>query len=67
MIKKFFKIVGVALLLLIVAAFAVPYFFSDQIKAKIQKSINEKIDAKVSFSDVDLSFISNFPQANVKL
>ena len=67
MIKKILKIVGILFLVILVAAFAVPYFFSDQIKAKIQKSINENVDAQVSFSDVDLSFIKSFPQANVKL
>lgn len=67
MIKKILKIVGVLLLLILVAAFAIPYFFSDQIKAKIEKSINENVDAKVNFAAADLSFFSNFPQANVKI
>ena len=67
MIKKILKIIGVLLLFVLVAAFAIPYFFSDQIKAKIEKSINESVDAKVSFSAADLSFFTNFPQANVKV
>ena len=67
MVKKVLKIVGVLFLLIIVAAFAVPYFFSDQIKSKIENAINENIDAKVSFADADLNFFSSFPQANVKI
>jgi hypothetical protein len=65
MIKKILKIIGIAILLLIISAFAIPYFFQDQIKAKITKAINEKVDAKVSFKDADLSLFKSFPQANV--
>lgn len=67
MFKKILKIVGIVLLLLIVAAFAIPYLFEDQIKAKIAKSINESVDAKVAFADADLSLFKSFPQANVSI
>lgn len=65
MFKKILKIVGIFILLLVVALFAIPYFFQDQIKAKIAEAINEKVDAKVSFADADLSLFRSFPQANV--
>ena len=67
MLKKILKIVGVILLLLVVSAFAIPYFFKDQIKAKIEKAINEKVDAKVTFADADLSLFKNFPNASVTI
>ena len=67
MIKTILKGLGILLLLTIVALFAIPYFFKDQIKAKIAKAINEKVDAKVSFADADLSLFKNFPNANVSL
>ena len=67
MIKKILKGLGIVLLLTIVALFAIPYFFKDQIKAKITQAINEKVDAKVSFEDADLSLFKNFPNANVSL
>ena len=67
MFKKILKITGIVLLLLIVAAFAIPYLFEDQIKAKIAKSINESVDAKVAFADADLSLFKSFPQANVSI
>ena len=67
MLKKILKIVGIVLLLLIIAAFAIPYFFKDQIKAKILTSINEKVDAKVAFADADLSLFRNFPNASVSI
>lgn len=67
MLKKILKIVGILLLLLVVSAFAIPYFFKDQIKARILTSINEKVDAKVAFADADLSLFRNFPNASVSI
>ena len=67
MFKKILKIVGVLLLLIIGSLFAIPYFFKDQIKAKIESAINEKVDAKVSFADANLNLFKNFPNANVTL
>lgn len=67
MIKKILKIVGLVLLLFIVAAFAIPYLFEDEIKAKITKAINESVDAKVTFEDADLSLFKSFPKANVTI
>lgn len=67
MLKKILKIVGLVLLVLVIAAFAIPYFFQDQIKAKIAKAINENLDAKVAFKDADLNLFKSFPQANVSI
>ncbi|MDI1306382.1 MAG: AsmA-like C-terminal region-containing protein, partial [bacterium] len=67
MLKKILKITLIVILLFAVALFAVPYFFKDQIKAKITQAINDKVDAKVSFADADLSLFKNFPNANVTL
>ena len=65
MIKKILKVIAIFLILIVVALFAIPYFFQDQIKAKIAEAINEKVDAKVSFADADLSLFRSFPKANV--
>ena len=67
MLKKILKIVGVLLLLIIGSLIAIPYFFSDQIKSKIESAINEKVDAKVSFADANLSLFKSFPNATVTL
>lgn len=67
MLKKILKTIGIVLLLLVISAFAIPYFFKDQIKAKILFSINEKVDAKVAFADADLSLFRNFPNASVSI
>ncbi len=67
MIKKILKIVGIILLLLVATAFAIPYFFKDEIKAKIKQSVNENLNAKVDFEDADISLFKSFPLANVSL
>ena len=67
MSKKILKIVGIILLFLVIAGFTIPYFFKDQIKAKILTAINEKVDAKVAFADADLSLFKNFPNASVTI
>lgn len=67
MIKKILKIIGIVLLLLVISAFAIPYLFEDEIKAKIAKAINDNVDAKVAFEDADLSLFKSFPKANVSI
>ncbi|MFC6098208.1 AsmA-like C-terminal region-containing protein [Flavobacterium qiangtangense] len=67
MLKKILKAVGIFLLVAIIALFAAPFLFKDKIKQLVLKSINESVDAKVAFEDVDLSLFKSFPQANVTI
>ena len=65
--KKLLKGLGIFLLVAIIALAAAPFLFKDKIKALVLKSINESVDAKVAFEDVDLSFFKSFPNANVTI
>ncbi|MDN3659480.1 AsmA-like C-terminal region-containing protein [Ferruginibacter paludis] len=67
MVKKIIKIVLISLVVLIVAAFAAPYLFKSQIVNLVKKEINKKINAKVDFKDVDISFFRHFPKVAVGL
>ncbi len=67
MVKKIIKIFFVSLLVLVVAAFAVPFLFKDKIILKIKSSINKNLDAKVNFTDVDISMFRHFPNVSVAL
>lgn len=67
MTKKILITAGIVIVLLLGTLFAAPYLFKDQIKAKITQAINEKVDAKISFADADLSLFKNFPNANVTI
>lgn len=67
MIKKILKITGLVLLVLLLSLIAIPFFFKDQIKEKITAALNEKVDAKISFAEADLSLFRSFPRANVRI
>ncbi|RAR71806.1 AsmA-like C-terminal region-containing protein [Flavobacterium aciduliphilum] len=67
MAKKILKIVGITFAVLLIVAFTIPYLFKDQIKAKITQAINENVDAKVGFSEADLSLFKNFPKATISV
>lgn len=67
MLKKILKAIGIFLLVVIVALAAAPFLFKDKIKQLVLKSINENVDAKVAFDDVDLSLFKSFPRANVTI
>jgi hypothetical protein len=67
MIKKLLKTLLIVFVLITGFAVSLPYFFEDEIKAKITKTINESIDATVLFSDADISLFKNFPNATVSI
>lgn len=63
--KKILIGIGVFFVTIIALLFIIPIFFKDQIKAKIEQTINENVVAEVTFDDADLSLFKSFPQANV--
>ncbi|TDU43830.1 AsmA-like protein [Gelidibacter sediminis] len=65
--KKFFKITGITLLILIVLLIALPFVFQSQIKGMVKNFINQNLNANVEFSDVSLSLFRSFPQAHVEV
>lgn len=67
MIKKILKRTGIVLLVLIGILFAAPYLFKNQIVALVKKEINKSLNAKVDFTDVDISFFRRFPRVAVAL
>ena len=66
-VSRTLKIGGVALVLLIAAAVAIPYFFKDKILVKVKETINKDLNAKVDFKDVNLSVFKHFPKISVSL
>lgn len=63
--KKFLKITGITLLVLLALAFIIPVVFKKQIQALVKKEINKSLDATVDFSDVKLSLFRHFPKAGI--
>ncbi|UKM66076.1 AsmA-like C-terminal region-containing protein [Flavobacteriaceae bacterium GSB9] len=63
--KKAFKIIGITLLVIVALLLVLPFAFQGQIQDIVKRFINQNLNAKVEFSDVNLSFIRSFPQAHV--
>ena len=65
--KKAFKIIGISLLVIILLLVTIPFIFQGKIKDIVKNTINNNVHAKVEFSDINLSFIKSFPQAQVNV
>ena len=63
--KKVLKIFIGLFILLLAALIIIPLFFEDKIIAVLKETINKNINATVDFKDLDISLISNFPNAKV--
>lgn len=60
--KKAIKIAGITIISLITVAFATPFLFKGKIVELIKSNINESINAKVEFEDIDISLLRHFPK-----
>ncbi|MET2986488.1 AsmA-like C-terminal region-containing protein [Aureibaculum conchae] len=65
--KKLFKILGIALVVIVVAIIAIPIVFEGKIIELIKKTANNNLNATLDFEDADLSIWSSFPNAEVSL
>jgi len=63
--KKILKITGISLIIIILLLLIAPFVFQSQIKDMVRNYINNSVNANVEFNDVNLSFLSSFPQATV--
>jgi len=65
--KKILKIAGIVLVLLISFAFAAPFLFKGKILSIAKQKMNENLEAKADFKDVDISFFRKFPKVSVAI
>lgn len=65
--KKILRIVGVVFILIIGLLIAAPFFLEGKIGAIIKNNVNQNVNATLDFSDADLSLLSSFPNAKVRL
>ncbi len=63
--KKALKIFGIILLLVIIGIISIPFLFKGTIQNKVRYLINEHVEAKVDFANIDISLIRSFPKASV--
>lgn len=65
--KKIVKISAGVVGGLFVLMLTFPFLFKDQIQARVTQAINDNLNATVSFQDVSLSLLRNFPDATVTI
>ncbi len=65
--KRVLKWTFYTLLVFIVLAIAIPYFFKDQILEQVKKEMNKRLNATVDFGEVGLSLIWTFPDFNLSI
>ncbi len=63
--KKALKIIGIVLLLFIIGIVSIPFLFKGTIQDKVRYLVNEHLNAKVDFANIDISLIRSFPNASV--
>ena len=65
--KKFLKITGISILIILLLLFIIPFLFKGKIIALAKKEINAMITARADFSDASLSLFRNFPRVSLSL
>jgi len=65
--KKFLKITGITLLVIVALLFLIPLLFKKQITNLVKSEINKTLTAKVDFGDVSLSLFRHFPKVSIAL
>ncbi len=65
--KKFLKIIGILLLLVVGVLIAAPFILEAKIGDIIKNNVNNTVNATLDFSDASLSLVRSFPDAEVSL
>lgn len=66
-VKKVLKITGITLLVLIILIIITPFIFKGKIEQIIKNNINKNLNARLDFSETDISLIRNFPNASIRI
>jgi hypothetical protein len=65
--RKVFKWISAITLVLVLALIAIPFLFKDKIVAMVSSTINNNINATVTFKEADLNLFRNFPSASLSV
>lgn len=64
-LRRTFKILATLLVVFLALAIIIPILFKDKIVAEVKVAINDSINAKVDFEDVDISLLRDFPDISM--
>ncbi|MFO7656495.1 MAG: AsmA-like C-terminal region-containing protein [Bacteroidales bacterium] len=65
--KKLIKILFIVIAAIFLVALVTPFLFKGKIMQFAKEQINNNLNARVDFSNLNLSFIKNFPNASIVL
>ncbi|MEE4001239.1 AsmA-like C-terminal region-containing protein [Tenacibaculum sp. FZY0031] len=65
--KKIYKILLGIVVFFFILLVSIPLLFQDKVMNLVKTTINNNVNAKVDFSDSNLSLLRNFPNASVQL
>jgi hypothetical protein len=65
--KKFFKITGITIAVLLVLMIALPIVFKGKIVDQVKHAINENVNAQVDFRTFRISLLRNFPNVSFRI
>jgi len=65
LMKKFLKIAGIIVIVLVLLLLAAPFLFKGSLEKLLKKNINQNLNATVEWNDMDLSLFRSFPDAAV--
>jgi uncharacterized protein involved in outer membrane biogenesis/vacuolar-type H+-ATPase subunit H len=65
--KKFFRIFGISLLILLLLLVITPWMFKDRIAGLVRTEINKQVNASIDFKGASLSLLRSFPDFSLKL
>ena len=65
--KKILKIFGIFIAVLVVLLALSPLFFKGTLEKLVKKTIDENVNADVSWSNFDLSLFRSFPDAALSM
>ncbi|MDR0976863.1 MAG: AsmA family protein [Prevotellaceae bacterium] len=65
--KKFLKVAGIVLALILVLMFILPFAFKGKIEGLVKTEGNKMLNAQFDFSSLDISLFKNFPKASLTL
>ena len=65
--KRFLKIFAIVLALLFAIVLIIPSLLSGKISDIVKREANNMLNAKVEFSELDISLLRHFPKASLEL